>query len=64
MKEKLRRLQERQEGAILLEASIAIITFLMFVLMLYGILVLFLAQNLVGHASPARRAPVMSPVRF
>ena len=50
MKEKLRRLQERQEGAILLEASIAIITFLMFVLMLYGILVLFLAQNLVGHA--------------
>ena len=50
MKEKLRRLQERQEGAILLEASIAIITFLLFVLMLYGILVLFLAQNLVGHA--------------
>ena len=50
MKEKLRQLQERQEGAILLEATIAIITFLMFMLMLYGILVLFLAQNLVGHA--------------
>ena len=50
MKEKLRQLQERQEGAILLEASIAIITFLLFVLMLYGLLVLFLAQNLVGHA--------------
>lgn len=46
----IRRAREQQEGMIILEATISVSTFLLFVLMIYGLISVFLAQNLIGHA--------------
>ena len=50
MKRMLQHIREQQEGSIVLEASISVIFFLLFVIMMYGLIVVFMAQNLIGHA--------------
>ena len=50
MKECLRRFQREERGSAVLEACIVVPLFLFFVLTMYGLITVFMAQNLIGHA--------------
>lgn len=50
MKRILRQLREQQEGSIVLEACFSVIIFILFVVMMYGLILVFMAQNMIGHA--------------
>lgn len=50
MKGILRHVREEQEGSIVLEACISVTIFILFVVMMYGLITVFMAQNLIGHA--------------
>ena len=50
MKGILRHVREEQEGSIVLEACFSVIIFILFVVMMYGLITVFMVQNLIGHA--------------
>ena len=49
MKGWLHSLREKQEGYLSLEACIVVPLFLFFVLTMYGLITVFMAQNIIGH---------------
>ena len=50
VKQWLDRLREEQKGYLSLEACIVVPLFIFFVLTLYGLITVFMTQNLIGHA--------------
>lgn len=50
MKVAWKKTRDSQDGSIVLEACFSVLIFILFVLAMYGLLTVFMAQSLIGHA--------------
>ena len=50
MKAAWKKTRDGQDGSIVLEACFSVLIFILFVLAMYGLLTMFMAQSLIGHA--------------